>query len=267
MDLAHTWQGPADGPVTLVLHGGGPGCHSASDFAALLPLRPGHRHLLVDLPRYGASGPWDDDGPLFSAHARVLAALLDRLDTGPVDVLAQSLGGGVALRLAAGAPERVRRLVVIGATPATGPGIDAAAGGRARAGFYADPSRERMHDLVAGLEWYDGTAVPDSLVEARYRAATTPVALATAFGGRGAPEDLGPLLHRVQAPTLVVHGEHDPFATPEYAAYLADALPAGELAVVARTAHHPQSERPAAVAALADAFLTPHPGAVPCAQP
>ncbi|OLT18702.1 hypothetical protein BJF78_01030 [Pseudonocardia sp. CNS-139] len=102
------------------------------------------------------------------------------------------------------------------------------------------------------------SAVPDGLVAARHRAATSPVALATAAGGRGAPEDLGPVLGEVAAPTLVVHGRHDPFAGPEYAAFLADALPAGDLAVLGRTAHHPQSERPAAVAALAGAFL--HPG-------
>ncbi|MGW9425668.1 alpha/beta fold hydrolase, partial [Streptomyces koyangensis] len=58
------------------------------------------------------------------------------------------------------------------------------------------------------------------------------------------------------APTLVLWGRHDPFAGPDYAAALADALPRGDLAVVGRTAHHPQAERPAAVAALADAFLS-----------
>ncbi|GAA3232939.1 alpha/beta fold hydrolase [Pseudonocardia petroleophila] len=256
---AHGWTGPADGPATLVLHGGGPGCHSASDFAGVLALRADRRHLLVDLPRYGASGPSSDDGPVFTGHARALAGLLDRLDVGPVDVLAQSLGGSVALRLAADEPARVLRMLLIGATPTPGPGIDPAAGARARADYYGGdgPSPEAMRRLIAGLEWHDGHAVPDATVAARYRSSVTPVALATATGGRGAPEDLGPDLARVTAPALVVWGRHDPFAGPEYAAFLADALPAGDLAVLGRTAHHPQAERPDAVAALASSFLDP----------
>ncbi|MER6409192.1 alpha/beta hydrolase, partial [Streptomyces viridosporus] len=84
-----------------------------------------------------------------------------------------------------------------------------------------------------------------------------PTAGALATAHLPAPaEDLGPALGTVRAPTLVLWGRHDPFAGPDYAAALADALPRGDLAVIGRTSHHPQAERPATVAALADAFLT-----------
>ncbi|QJY48231.1 alpha/beta fold hydrolase [Pseudonocardia broussonetiae] len=257
--VAHALTGPPDGPVTLVLHGGGPGCHSASDFAGVLALRRDRRHLVVDLPRYGASGALDDDGPAFTGYAGVLAGLLDRLGVGEVDVLAQSLGGSVALRLAADEPHRVRRMLVIGSAPV--PGADAGLGARVRADYYGGtgPDPEKMRRLIADLEWHDGDAVPEATVQARYRASTTPVALATATGGRGAPEDLTDALPRVAAPTLVVRGRHDPFAPTSYAAALVDALPAGDLAVLGRTAHHPQAERPDAVARLAASFLDPDP--------
>lgn len=262
---AHGWAGAADGPVTVVLHGGGPGCHSASDFAAVLAARPDRRWLWVDLPGYGASATPPAPAPLFTGHARALTGLLDRLGLSAVDFLAQSLGGSVALRVAADEPGRVRRVVLIGSQPAALPGttVDADLGARTRAGYYGGdgPSPAKMRALVAGLEWHDPAAVPESTVLARYRASTTPTALrlATDAAARGGPEDLDDALAAVHAPTLVVWGRHDPFAGPDYAAALAAALPRGDLAVLGRTAHHPQAERPDAVAALVDAFLPTRP--------
>lgn len=261
---AHGWAGAADGPVTVVLHGGGPGCHATSDFGAVMAVRPDRRWLWVDLPGYGGSvtGPSAARrSPSGAAHA--LAALLERVGPDRVDVLAQSYGGLVALRLAADRPGRIGRIVLIGSQPTPAPGgagplrTDPGLGARVRAGYYGGdgPSPAKMRALLAALEWYDTARIPESTVLARYRASVTAGALATATLPAPA-EDLGQALGAVKAPTLVLWGRHDPFAGPDYAAALADALPRGDLAVVGRTAHHPQAERPATVAALADAFLT-----------
>lgn len=256
----HGWAGAPGGQVTVVLHGGGPGCHSAGDFAALLALRPHRRWLCVDLPGYGDS-PAPAPGPMLRTHARALAGLLDEVGLSEVDVLGQSLGGMVALRLAADAPERVRRIVLIGSQPAAlpGPAVNPGLGARARETYYGGtgPSPAKMRALMAELEWHDDTALPEDAVLARYRASTTPTAmrLATDAAARGTPEDLGDALRAVEAATLVVWGRHDPFGGPDYAAALADELPRGDLAVLGATAHHPQAERPDAVAALVDAFL------------
>jgi pimeloyl-ACP methyl ester carboxylesterase len=249
-----TRLGPPHRTPTIVLHGGGPGCHAAADFGALLALRPDRAWLAVDLPGYGGSPGLDL--PRYSGPAAALDALLD--DEGvsrPVDVLAQSLGGAVALALAARRPERVRRIVLIGSTPTAFPGVRIAAdlGVRLRDALYADPGPASMRALMAGAEWYTATP-PDDLVDARLRAAT-----ATDPAAPGAAEDLGSLLGSVTAPVLAVWGAHDPFSGPDYGAALAAALPRGDLAVLGGTAHHPQSERPAAVAALTDAFLQEFP--------
>jgi pimeloyl-ACP methyl ester carboxylesterase len=257
--VAHTWAGAPAGPVTVVLHGGGPGCHSAADFAAVLALHPERRWLLVDLPGYGDSPAPPAPGPWCTTHARALTGLLDRLDLSTVDFLAQSLGGSVALRLAAKEPDRVRRIVLIGSQPTavSGSTVEPGLGARIRERYYGGdgPSLAKMRALMAELEWHDAEAIPEAAVLARYRASTTRTALATGTAGRGAPEDLGDALAEVRAPTLVLWGRHDPFAGPDYAAALADVLPRGDLAVLGRTAHHPQSERPDAVAALMDSFL------------
>jgi pimeloyl-ACP methyl ester carboxylesterase len=262
--LAHSWTGADRGGVTVVLHGGGPGCHAQSDFAAVLALRPERRWLCVDLPGYGASralSAGEASRPRLTVLAQALAGQLQRLGMTTVDILAQSLGGAVALRLALEQPRTIRRIVLIGSQPASAPGgvtsltADPGVGPRARAAYYggSGPSPDKMRRLIADLEWYDGARVPDATVLARYRASTTPAALAGAAAG--VPEDIGELLGAVRAPTLIIWGRHDPFAGPDYASALASALSSGDLVVLGRAAHHPQAERPAAVAALVDAFL------------
>jgi pimeloyl-ACP methyl ester carboxylesterase len=264
--LTYTWSGARDGRVTLVLHGGGPGCHASSDFASVLAARPERRWLRLDLPGYGNSRALSRDEvsrPRLSAMADALAFELRHLELADVDVVAQSLGGAVALRLAAADPKAIRRMVLIGSQPTPRPNgvrqttADPDIGARARAAFYGGggPSRDKMRRLIAELEWHNSSAVPEATVLARYRASTTPVALNAALELGGTQEDIGDLLGSICVPTLVVWGRHDPFAGPDYAAALADALPHGDLVVLGRAAHHPQAERPGAVAALIDAFL------------
>lgn len=264
-ELAHGWAGTAGGPVTLVLHGGGPGCHATSDFAAVMARRPECRWLWVDLPGYGASScDVTTDAPRLTTAARALGSLLASLKAGSIDVLAQSFGGTVALRLAADKPDLFRRIVAIGSQPAAAPTgqaelpRDPGLGARARAAYYggAGPSLEKMSRLIAELEWYESYRVPASTVRARHAASISATAWAAATTAAGVGDDLGDRLGSVTVPTLVLWGRHDPFATPQYAAALADALPRGDLAVIGRTAHHPQSERPETVAALAEAFFT-----------
>lgn len=255
--LAHRWAGaslPTTAP-TVVLHGGGPGCHAASDFAAVVAARPLRPWLLVDLPGYGGSPA--AGGPRLATASAALAGLLDDLGSGPVDVLAQSYGGLVALHLAATDPARLRRMVLLGSVPTPCPGgvtglpVDAGLGARLRADYAGDgrPDAARLRRLIAGAEWYDGNAVPDALVADRFHADRH------AGGARGTPEDLGEHLGAVTAPVHLVWGRHDPFAGPAYAGALADVLPRADLTVLAATAHHPQSERPGPVAALVDAHL------------
>jgi pimeloyl-ACP methyl ester carboxylesterase len=230
----------------------------------VIALRPQHRWLCVDLPGYGASAPLAgdvSDQPRAAAFATALAKDLDRLGLTRVNVLAQSLGGAVALHLAARRPEAVGRIVLIGSQPTAAPGgvdsvsRDAGVGPRARVEYYGGdgPSLEKMRQLIARLEWHDGDAVPEATVRARYRASIAPTALLDTTSDPG-PADPGDALADVAAPTLVIWGRHDAFAGPDYAAALADALPRGDLAVLGRTAHHPQAERPELVAGLFDVF-------------
>jgi pimeloyl-ACP methyl ester carboxylesterase len=248
------------GRPTLLLHGGGPGCTAWSDFAPVTgALAADRRLILLDLPQFGGSDVPTVTEPVFSYHARHVLAALDELGLSTVDLVCQSLGGSVALRIAALAPERVGRIVLTGSVPVPDPAGPGAAGPSIRDTYFGGdgPSVEKMAELIGTYEWFDRSGVPAETVRRRYEASIRPEcrAVATAGAARGAPEDLTPHLPDVAAPVLLLWGAHDPFADPAYALHLAAALPRADVHVLARTSHHPQEERPAAYAATVRAFL------------
>ncbi|WP_030758193.1 alpha/beta fold hydrolase [Streptomyces griseus] len=103
---------PGDGPVRVFLHG--LGCTAASDFAhiAARPGPAGGRALLVDLLGHGLSDRPADFDYRPEGQAEAVAELLDHLDLTGVDLVGHSMGGTVAIHLAAARPGRVARLVV-----------------------------------------------------------------------------------------------------------------------------------------------------------
>jgi len=66
-------------------------------------------HRVIDADLRGEFSPEDT----FDRFVRDLVELTDALDTGPIHLVGQSLGGAVAMRFAARHPERVRALVLV----------------------------------------------------------------------------------------------------------------------------------------------------------
>jgi pimeloyl-ACP methyl ester carboxylesterase len=99
-----------DGPPLLLLHG-----HPsrALEWGPILrPLTSHHRVIAIDFLGYGESDAPDVDYSI-ATQAGVVVGLLDALGLNQTDVLGFSMGGWVALKLAAEHPERVRRLVLV----------------------------------------------------------------------------------------------------------------------------------------------------------
>lgn len=67
--------------------------------------------LLVDLPGFGYSTAPENWPSTTEAQAAIVAAMLDELGIGAAPVVAHSMGGSIAILLAAGRPNRVSRLV------------------------------------------------------------------------------------------------------------------------------------------------------------
>lgn len=248
-----------EGPPIVFLHGGGPGCSSWVDFRDVSSRLGADRRLLfVDLAQYGESEAGPIEGPALDFHVACLLSLLDELELERVDVVAQSLGGSVALNLAALAPRRIGRVVLSGSQPVPHPASNPGLGAEARQRYYGGtgPSEDKMRDLLAALEWHDPAAIPDATVQDRYAASVTPWAIAVADGsGRGDPQDLSDRLGDLPHQVLWVWGAHDPFAPPSYALEVASSMRRADVTVLAGTAHHPQEERPSIYARLVREFL------------
>ncbi|MET9519011.1 alpha/beta hydrolase [Streptomyces sp. NPDC002994] len=106
---------PGREPSRVYLHGLGATSPAYFTEVAVHPLLAGHRSLLVDLLGHGISDrPTDFDYSL-DAHADALASALASAGVSGAEVIAHSMGGSVAIVLAARHPHLVSRLVLIDA--------------------------------------------------------------------------------------------------------------------------------------------------------
>ena len=104
------YEDEGTGPPLLFVHGLGSSTRDWHEQAG--PFAEDYRVLRVDLRGHGRSDR--PEGPYHMAtFARDVAVLLRRLDAAPAHVVGLSMGGMVALQLAADAPRLVRSLVVV----------------------------------------------------------------------------------------------------------------------------------------------------------
>ena len=255
-----------DGPPTIFLHGGGPGCTAWSDFGQVAPmLAETRRCYLVDILQYGKSEKCRITGPMWDFHAAKTVALMNALQIERADFICNSWGGHIALCLAANYPGRVRSAVVTGSMPVFyGPLAPLPEGGRrgrnARDAYYGGegPTLEKMRALISRLEWYDPDRLPAATVEMRYKQSLDPEEMklaALSDNPRGEWQDLTAELGRIQAPVLYAWGMYDAFLTPDYPLMLARMTPRGHLYVMDHASHHLQEERPVDYFRLVSGFL------------
>jgi 2-hydroxy-6-oxonona-2,4-dienedioate hydrolase len=243
------------GDPVFLLHGGGPGCTSWSDFGLVAPMFAENRRCLMpDLLQYGKSDKSRIEGPMWDHHARSIAELMDALEIERADFVCNSWGGTIALCFVATYPQRARSLTVTGSMPVFyGPLAPLPEGGRrgrnARDLYYGDqgPSKEKMRALIAQLEWYNPDLLPDETVTMRYLQSLDAEEMrlaASSDSPRGDWQDLTEELGKVQCPTLFCWGLQDDFLTPDYPLMLTRMVQRGQLHVLDASSHHLQEERP-----------------------
>lgn len=188
---------PGRGQEVLHLHG--LGCHGAASWAPFAVLR-GRAALIADLPGHGRSDAPQSFGYTLPEMAEVVAAVLHAEGSGPREVLAHSLGGSVAVHLAARHPALVSRLVLVEpALDVPVPGADDIAlvpeDELARGGFEEILARE--------VEW--------RRAEVRLTAPHALVRCSRSLLDEHAARTNG-LLETLEQPVLLVTGEHRTFA-------------------------------------------------------
>ncbi|MDX3235530.1 alpha/beta hydrolase [Streptomyces sp. ME03-5709C] len=124
------WTGtPGTGPALVHVHGLGAASSVYFAHIAAHPALAGRRSLLVDLPGHGISDRPVAFGYTLEEHADALAAALDAAGTGPAEVVGHSMGGAVAIVLAARRPDLVAGLVLAEANLDARPPVTAGSSG------------------------------------------------------------------------------------------------------------------------------------------
>ncbi len=255
------------GTPVLLLHGGGPGAAGLSNYARNIePLAERFRVIVPDLPGYGRSAKGVDQHDPFGYLADHIRGLLDALGIPRAHLVGNSYGGACALRLALDAPGRVDRLVLMG------PGGVGTTRGLPTPGlknllsYYSGdgPSLPKLRAFIRSYLVFDADAVPDSLIESRYRASIDPEVVANPPLQRpSGPRTLwrmdltrDPRLRSLPTPTLVIWGRDDKVNKPSGAAMLARRMPDVDTLICANTGHWVQWERAELFNAVTTAFLT-----------
>lgn len=104
------------GPPVLLLHGSGPGVSAWANWQHTIPaLSSSSRVVAPDLVGYGLTSRPDDVRYSLRTWTDHAWAFLDALGLERVSVVGNSLGGRIALAMAEDHPERLERLILMGA--------------------------------------------------------------------------------------------------------------------------------------------------------
>lgn len=256
-----------DGPALLFLHGSGPGVTGWRNFRGVLPaFTPHYRCLILEFPGFGVS---DDFGghPMITAQGAV-APFLDALDVDRVDIIGNSMGGGVGINFAIHQPDRVGKLVTIGGigTNVFSPGPSE--GIRLLQDFTEEPTRQRLIDWLRSMV-YDEALVTDQLIEERWALATDPPTLDSArrMYGKAAFAQMMAMMraadvpmpwatmHKVTCPTLLTWGRDDRVSPLDMALVPMRTIPNAELHVFPNCGHWAMIEAKQAFESTVLAFL------------
>lgn len=247
------------GPPVVLVHGFASSLYTWKD--VLPALAAGHDVVAIDLPGFGGSSI---PRPLAGAsYPGVVLAVMDHLGLDRAAFVGNSLGGSVAVAVAAEHPERVDRLALLDSAGfnfrvsdrpwilrlIAAPGVAAVA--------ERVPVRRRL--VAAGLRqvFFHDELVTEERIDEYVAPMLRPGAVRAAAELLAAPgpPDFAALMARVRAPTLVVWGREDTWIPVAHARRFTDAIPGSTAVVLEACGHTPQEEKPAEVAALLQRFL------------
>ena len=225
-----------DGQPVLLIHGSPGSSDGLRGLMQRMPRR--YRCIVPDLPGFGASTRELPDYS-FKTHAAYLVELMDRLGIARAHVVAFSMGGGVALSMAALAPDRVASIAMISAI-----GVQE----HELAGSYA--VNHAAHAALLSVLWLLRETTPHfGRLDRGF--------LTVEFARNFYDSDQRPLravLERYRGPMLIVHGNRDPHVPLSAALEHHRLVPQSEL-VVLDDNHYMIFERPERIAGPLVRFL------------
>ncbi len=229
LEIAYETHGA--GPPLVLLHGAT--SIGREDFAAQIPLFSKRFQLILPDARGHGFTRWDASrGFRYDWLVEDLAAFTEAIGLETFHLLGFSMGAMTALQFATALPERLRTLVVAGISPQREPRASVAR-------RLMDPRRAdvddpdwavvlaRRHDAGQGVGAWR-TLLPAIAADVAVQPLLTPAEL-----------------HAIDAPTMIVCGDRDPFVPIGHAWELQRQLPDARLFVAPDCAHEVMVKRPA----------------------
>ena len=253
--------GPAGAatPPVLLLHGSGPGVTAAANWRLVIPSLSADRRVIApDQLGFGGTATGEQRTYGRDAWTGHALALVDALGVRTIDIIGNSMGGAIALSMAAARPAAVRRIVLMGSM-----GVAMALPDGLNAVWEYTPAMEQMRRVI-GLFTQNRDIITDELVEMRYQASLNPPVRDSWQAMFPEPrqrwvDDLalsGTELATIQNPVLMVHGRDDrvvPWRVSS--AQLLDLLPDSRLHVLSGCGHWTMIEKTADFLAVVQPFL------------
>ena len=172
--------------------------------------------------------------------------------TGDIVLVGWSLGGMVALRAAAIAPEKIKTLILVSTTPKYIRSDDFPFGTplvllKRLEKRIAREGTKAFHDLVFKNGARIGVAhLTINEVERELRMLER--------------IDLRPLLAKIACPTLIIHGDRDEICPPAAAIFMKENIPGSELVMLEGVGHAPMIEAPELFNSHMQRFIDNHAG-------
>jgi 2-hydroxymuconate-semialdehyde hydrolase len=247
------------GEPVVMLHGSGPGVSAMANWRHNIgALSRRFRVLTPDIVGFGATKRPDDIVYSLRTWTDHVWAFLDAHGIEKTAIVGNSLGGRIALQMATDRPDRITKMVLMGAP---GVGMTLTEGLAALRAY--QPSHDAMRDLLRNYFGVDPAMITDDPVAIRYEASIADGAYeayrAMFFDPRHAGSELGITEDEVRAittPALLVHGREDKVVPMQVSVTMLGLLPNADLHVFSACGHWTQVERADEFAALISDYLT-----------
>jgi 2,6-dioxo-6-phenylhexa-3-enoate hydrolase len=253
-----------DGEVVIMLHGGGPGASGWSNYSRnIVPfVDAGYRVILPDFPGFNKSDPIVTGEARGMVNAWAIKGLMDALDIRKAHLVGNSLGGASAMTVALEYPDRLDKLVLMGAAglgtslfvPPPPEGI------KAMFGLYRNPSLEALKKMISVFV-YDPSRITDELLQGRFDAMNLNDGIhlknfvASLDKNPKLLTDLSPRLGEIKAKTLCTWGRDDRFVPLDHGLKVLWGIPDARLHVFGQCGHWAQWEHADAFNRLVIDFL------------
>lgn len=257
--IATNYHRVGSGDPVFLIHGSGPGVSAWANWRLILPgLAEEFDVVAPDIVGFGFTDRPDGFDYNMASWRQHLLGFADAIGLEKFSLVGNSFGGGLAISMAVNHPERVDKLILMGAAGISFPlteGLDRVWG--------YEPSLENMEDLMKVFAWNEELGTNKELAKLRYEASIRPgfhesfsrmfpEPRQNGIEDLATPEDQ---IREITAPTLVVHGRDDQVIPLENSYRFHQLIDNSQLHVYGQCGHWTQIEKAPEFTQLVANFL------------